>query len=235
MGQRVQGVMVFSLGQPMRGREADAAELLQQFMPAGLSAFPSCPPFTAAQIAATLRWWTDRLNTLLSVVTDPSTYADSARQYNPRRQFEAQLTFEQAGRRIQAILAHQRDQDSRRAMAFGALDTLEGGISVRFDDAVRLTRAPKTLEGLASTLPTDVWLVHCHARTSNCTSPGSWSSETHLSGSFDLDTAPVARGLFVGDYEGLVATGTSFLAFFVATNSGNLSNRTDVLAVRVSP
>jgi len=86
-----------------------------------------------------------------------------------------------------------------------------------------------------STLPTDVWLVHCHARTSNCTSPGSWSSETHLSGSFDLDTAPVARGLFVGDYEGLVATGTSFLAFFVATNSGNLSNRTDVLAVRVSP
>ena len=86
-----------------------------------------------------------------------------------------------------------------------------------------------------SRLPTDVWLVHCHARTSNCTSPGSWSSETHLSGSFDLDTAPVARGLFVGDYEGLVATGTSFLAFFVATNSSNRSNRTDVFAVRVSP
>src|SRR3989442_1620579 len=55
-----------------------------------------------------------------------------------------------------------------------------------------------------SRLPTDVWLVHCHARTSNCTSPGSWSSETHLIGSFDLDTAPVARSRVVCDYESLV-------------------------------
>jgi hypothetical protein len=34
------------------------------------------------------------------------------------------------------------------------------------------------------------------------------------SGSFDYTTAPIARGFFLGDYDGLVATGTTFHAFF---------------------
>lgn len=159
VGQRYQGVMVFSLGSPMRGRDVDAAELLQHFMPPGPPTFSACPPFTAAQITATLRWWTDQLNSLLSVVTDPSTYADRAGQYSPRRQLETQLTFEQAGRRIQATPVHQRDQDSRRSMAFGALDTLEGGIASPFDEAVKLSRAQKTLDNLQATLPADVAAV----------------------------------------------------------------------------
>jgi hypothetical protein len=104
----------------------------------------------------------------------------------------------------------------------------DGTVAVSYYDFRNNTPDP-------ATLPTDVWLVHCHARTTDCTSPASWAAETHLYGSFDLDTAPIARGLFVGDYQGLVARGTSFLAFFVATNSGVLSNRTDVFAVNVSP
>jgi hypothetical protein len=159
VGQRVQGVMVFSLGSPMRGRDVHAAELLQQFMPPGPPMFSACPPFTAAQITATLRWWTDQLDSLLSVITDPSTYVDKNGQYSPRRQLEAQLTFEQAGRRIQATLVHQRDQDSRRSMAFGALDTLGGGIALAFDEAVKLSRAQKTLDKLQATLPADVAAV----------------------------------------------------------------------------
>ncbi len=159
VGPRSQGVMVFSLGKPLAGREADAAELLQQFMPSGPVVFPPCPPFTASQITAALNWWVDHLNSVLSVVTDPSTYADSAGRYSPRSQFEAQLTFEQAGRRIQAALVHQRDQHSRRLMAFGALDTLEGGISFGFDEAVKLSRAQKVLDGLDATLPPDVAAV----------------------------------------------------------------------------
>jgi hypothetical protein len=158
VGQRPQGVMVYSLGRPWRGRAPDAAELLHQFMPAGPAKFEPCPPFTAAQITETLRWWTDHLNNLLSVVTDPSTYAGSTRQYKPRRQFEAQLTFEQAGRRIQAVLAHQRDHASRRFIAFGALDTLEG-LGLGFSEAVRLTRAQKTLDELDAALPADVAAV----------------------------------------------------------------------------
>jgi hypothetical protein len=37
----------------------------------------------------------------------------------------------------------------------------------------------------------------------------------------------------VGDYEGLAGLGQGFIAFFVATNSGDLNNRTDVFAARI--
>jgi len=47
-------------------------------------------------------------------------------------------------------------------------------------------------------------------------------------GPFDMMTAPNARGFFVGDYEGLATIGAVFQPFFVATNSGNIANRTDV-------
>ena len=53
--------------------------------------------------------------------------------------------------------------------------------------------------------------------------------ERHLAGSFDMLTAPKDDGgLFLGDYQSLRHWGESFLPFFVATNSGNLKNRTDV-------
>jgi len=79
------------------------------------------------------------------------------------------------------------------------------------------------------TLPTDYWFVHCHA---DCMTPEHWA-ETHVAGPFDMRTAPFSGGLFLGDYEGLVAVGKSFLAFFVQTNSGNVANPTDVFAVRL--
>ena len=45
-----------------------------------------------------------------------------------------------------------------------------------------------------------------------------WGTEQHLAGSFDLKTAPVARGFFLGDYEGLQPSGSGFMAVFVKTN-----------------
>ncbi|WP_405972901.1 hypothetical protein OG496_28335 [Streptomyces sp. NBC_00988] len=155
-GPREQGVMVYSLGRPMRGQETNPAELIQQFMPGGPAIFPECPPFTATQTSTALAWWVKQLNELLSVVTDPSTYVNQAGEYNPRRQFEAQLSFEQAGRRIQAVLAHQRDQATRQVLAFAALDTFEGLGLVNFDQAVQLTKAQKVLERLGTLLPFNV-------------------------------------------------------------------------------
>jgi len=57
--------------------------------------------------------------------------------------------------------------------------------------------------------------------------------EQSLSDSFDMRTAPVAGGFFVGDYEGLDHAGEAFIPFFVAANSGNTSNRTDVFSTKV--
>ncbi len=79
-----------------------------------------------------------------------------------------------------------------------------------------------------SSLPTDVWIVHSH-------DGGATWGETHVSGPFNMQTAPVARGYFVGDYQGLTTIGTTFYPFFVQTNSGNLTNRTDVFAAKVGP
>ncbi len=75
----------------------------------------------------------------------------------------------------------------------------------------------------ATTLPTDYWL----ARSSN--GGASWT-ETRVSNAFDLNTAPNAGGLFLGDYQGLASRGNVFVPFFVRTSSGDLSNRTDVFA-----
>jgi BNR/Asp-box repeat len=53
--------------------------------------------------------------------------------------------------------------------------------------------------------------------------------------SFDMRTAPDAGGFFVGDYEGLTSVPRPFLPVFVAANSGNLTNRTDVFSTSFQP
>jgi hypothetical protein len=50
-----------------------------------------------------------------------------------------------------------------------------------------------------------------------------------------MATAPVARGFFVGDYEGLASIGTRFVPFFVQTNQGNTGNRTDAFFTSAGP
>jgi hypothetical protein len=68
---------------------------------------------------------------------------------------------------------------------------------------------------------TDVWLLRC---ASACSSATNWS-ETHVAGPFDMHLAPVARGEFVGDYEGMTTSGTAFQPFFIQAVSA--SNPTD--------
>lgn len=72
-------------------------------------------------------------------------------------------------------------------------------------------------------LLTDYWLTQSD-------NEGRTFHEKHVAGPFDMRTAPVARGFFVGDYEGLGNVDEQFVPFFVMTNSGNLNNRTDVFA-----
>ena len=55
-------------------------------------------------------------------------------------------------------------------------------------------------------------------------------TETLISGPFDIGIAPDALGLFLGDYEGLVADQSSFVPFFVQTTA-SLADRTNVYAL----
>jgi hypothetical protein len=103
----------------------------------------------------------------------------------------------------------------------------DGTIGVTYYDFRNNTPAPG--------LPTDYWFVHCHPATQNCASASSWTSETHVAGPFDMETAPNANGLFVGDYEGLARAANSFVAFFAMANDGNLANRTDIFMSKLTP
>jgi hypothetical protein len=80
-----------------------------------------------------------------------------------------------------------------------------------------------------ATLPTDYWFTPVTPISGRL----SLGSETHITGPFDMLTAPFASGFFVGDYEGLTAVGNTFLPIFVVANPGNTSNRTDVLTTSI--
>ena len=90
----------------------------------------------------------------------------------------------------------------------------DGTIGVTYYDFRQNTPAPGAL--------TDAWFVHCHP-SSGCTDPSQWS-ETHVAGSFDIERAPIARGYFLGDYEGLKTAGNDFIAFFAQTTATDPDN-----------
>jgi hypothetical protein len=81
-----------------------------------------------------------------------------------------------------------------------------GTIAVTFYDSRNLSPTNTT------TWPTDYWA------TFSTDGGATFSTAEHVAGPFDLMSAPVARGFFLGDYEGLQSTGTGFIAVFVTTN-----------------
>jgi hypothetical protein len=79
----------------------------------------------------------------------------------------------------------------------------------------------------AAGLPTDYFIV-------TSTDGGTTWTESRLTPtSFDDTLAPISRGYFLGDYQGLANDGTSFVPFFVQTSS--TSDPTDVWSTTVTP
>ncbi|MEO6566183.1 MAG: sialidase family protein [Casimicrobiaceae bacterium] len=92
----------------------------------------------------------------------------------------------------------------------------DGIIGVTYHDFRSNTPDPNTL-------PTDTWL------STSADGGRTWSEQT-IAAPFDFAMAPLARGaLFLGDYTGMAATGTSFVAFNARTTGSN-TNRSDVFA-----
>lgn len=91
----------------------------------------------------------------------------------------------------------------------------DGTIGVTYFDFRDNTSDPRSL-------PTDLWL-------SESADGGATWSERPVAGPFDLAIAPNARGLFLGDYQGLASDGDRFAPLYARTNT-RASNRTDVYA-----
>ena len=80
-----------------------------------------------------------------------------------------------------------------------------------------------------ATALTDYWI-----RTSTNGGTSFAPSQRVTPASFDMKKAPVARGFFTGDYEGLDHAGDAFKVFFVQTNEAS-GNPTDVFASTATP
>jgi hypothetical protein len=93
----------------------------------------------------------------------------------------------------------------------------DGTVGVLYYDFRENTPAPG--------LPTTVFLAHSH-------DAGATWTEQQLSEAFDMENAPNAGGLFLGDYQGLDNIGSDFLAFFSRTTDA--PDSADVVAVRAS-
>lgn len=95
----------------------------------------------------------------------------------------------------------------------------DGTVGVSYFDMRSNTADP-------ATLLTDYWLATSRDGVN-------WT-DRRISAAFDLATAPVARGFFLGDYMGLTSAGANFFPLYVRTNSGNLANRNDVFMTPVN-
>ena len=63
------------------------------------------------------------------------------------------MNVEQAGCRLQGILAHDRDLTTRRALGFDAFDTMKGLGIIDLFEACKLRLAERTLASLENGLP----------------------------------------------------------------------------------
>jgi hypothetical protein len=103
----------------------------------------------------------------------------------------------------------------------------EPSIAVRSDGTIGVTYYDfRSNTPDAATLPTDYWITR--------SSDGVTWRESRVAGPFDLAIAPSSGGLFLGDYQALIAIGELFVPFYAITNTADLGNRTDVFASLVT-
>ena len=64
----------------------------------------------------------------------------------------------------------------------------------------------------------DYWAEYCDSSKNECLDPSKYTEFRLTNNSFDISKAPIARGYFLGDYEGLVRSGDSVHAVFSAVD-----------------
>ena len=99
-------------------------------------------------------------------------------------------------------------------------------VHVRDDGTIGITYYDLRSNTPEPSLLTDYWLIQ--------SSDGVTWRESRIAATFDYHTAPFARGLFLGDYMGLTSAGTTFIPVYALANTGDLGNRSDILATRQS-
>lgn len=108
-----------------------------------------------------------------------------------------------------------------------AVQALIPSINARADGTIGISYFDMRNNTAATTsLPMDHWLATSRDGVT-------WTDRRVTPASFDMALAPVARGLFIGDYMGLVSSGTTFYPFYVRT-TGDIVNRNDVFITPIT-
>lgn len=84
---------------------------------------------------------------------------------------------------------------------------------------------------------TNYFMVHCSARSADCTNPANWSeNQVDNAGGFDVRTAPkTVEGFFLGDYAGLTSKSTTFVPFFILAQPEATKGPSDPFSNTVGP
>jgi hypothetical protein len=138
--------------------------------------------------------------------------------------------------RDQIVLASSTDggltwTDPKRVSENKAVQAFTGSVHVRQNGHVAVNYYDFTADDpTGGTLDTDYWA------TGSRNGGATFSARERVTpSSFDMRTAPVAGGFFVGDYEGLTSANQVFYPAFVQANTGNTANRTDVFSTTFRP
>jgi len=159
---RLLGHLILMFGHPEGGRAGGVSGDLIELLAPKLLAEPvrdvlSQPDCDPEEIRRWIKWWLHRLDLLLSVVSDPSSFVSADGVYDYTRHFAFQLSLDRLFACVSGILIEsRRDEFTRRLLMFQALDLLHG---MGFGDYVNLLNpeaARSVLGHLEQTLPYEV-------------------------------------------------------------------------------
>ncbi|QZY30340.1 hypothetical protein [Nocardioides coralli] len=150
---RNHGVLIVDLGVTLIGTRSEASELLQILPTYGNEREAPRPRPSKGAYGSAVAWWTDRLDDLFGVLTDPSVFADRDGNYRATTHLHALLTFEQLFTRVVSIQGAARDTQASRALLFSVLDTLQRITARPIEKHCSSVFAAKTIERLEQSMP----------------------------------------------------------------------------------
>lgn len=120
---RSMGSILYSFGRSVAGTRPGLAEMLDTLTNGPTEKTWSEQTVAVDAYASAARWWTERLNDLFSILTDPAVFSDPNSEYDPARHHHALMTVEQLFQRVGSIQASHRDGHAARALLMTVLDT----------------------------------------------------------------------------------------------------------------
>lgn len=151
---RNHGVVVLDLGTTLSGTRSQVGELLQTLPNYGPETGVARPRFPATAFADAVEWWTERLDALFGILSDPAVFRDLLGDYRAVAHLHALLTIEQLFRRVISIQGGARDTHATRVLLFSVLDTLQRLTGRPIEMHCSADFAKKTLTRLRTSLPT---------------------------------------------------------------------------------